>query len=463
MTASAPLTPNERRLRRALVATAVFAALMVIVVGAVIVYWVRWVLPTEPDPFTRGPYLVQVGTTTATLRWRVDGDRPVRIVATTPDGRTVTSGDGRLRGLTPGARQGWVAVVDGRARASGTITTAPTDPRAPVRFTAFGDYGAGGEDEWAVGRVAAAQEPAFTVVPGDNSYLTAAPPLFDHNIFAPMRALLAQGPFIATLGEHDVAWFGGHDVARALGLPGDGQRYVADYGPLRFVVLGVQADSADLPLLRAALARPGARHVYIVVHRPPAPGNPVLAAARGKVTAVIAGHNHRYERRVIDGVLTLTVGTGGAPRSSDERLTPRSADAVVSLAEFGVLRVDDRPGRVTMAFIDEAGRVRDRVSVPVMRVAGVVLALAGLVGAAALPLLGRPGAFPLLMLSALVLWLVGAPTAAACLAPPRRVPGLAALGAGLLGWPLLLVYGLAPLWGLLAAACGAVVVAQAAR
>ena len=358
-----PLTPHERRLRRALVATSIAAAFMALVVGAVLLYWFRYVLPTEPDPFTRGPYVVAVGTTTATLRWKVEGDRPVEIVATTPDGRTLTSSDGRLRGLEPGARQGWVARVGGRARAAGTITTAPTDARAPIRFVAFGDYGAGGEDEWAVGRVAAAQQPAFTVVPGDNSYLISAPALFDRNIFAPMRALLAQGPFVATLGEHDIAWFGGADVARALGLPNGGDRYTFDYGPLRFIVLGLQADSADVAFVRTALARPGARHTYLVVHRPPAAGNPVLAIARGRVTAVLAGHNHRYERRVIDGVLSLTVGTGGAPRSGDETLTPRSADALSSLAEFGLLRVDDAPGRVTMTFIDAGGRVRDRVVV----------------------------------------------------------------------------------------------------
>jgi hypothetical protein len=364
VTETAPLAPHERRLRRALVGAVLFAALMVVLVGVVLVYWFRFVLPTEPDPFTRGPYLVQVGTTTATLRWRVEGDRRVEIVVTTPDGRTLISTDGRLRGLSPGARQGWVAVVDGGARAAGTITTAPMDPRAPIRFTAFGDYGAGGEDEWAVGRVAAAQGPAFTVVPGDNSYLIAAPPLFDRNIFAPMRALLAQGPFVATLGEHDVAFFGGRDVARALGLPNRGERYVLDYGPLRFLVLGLEADSADLPVVRVALARPGARRVYLVVHRPPQPGNPVLAVAGGRVTAVFAGHNHRYERRVVDGVLTLTVGTGGAPRSGDEELTPRSSDALSSLAVFGLVRVDDGPDGVVMAFLDSSGRVRDRVVVP---------------------------------------------------------------------------------------------------
>jgi hypothetical protein len=86
-----------------------------------------------------------------------------------------------------------------------------------------------------------------------------------------------------------------------------------------------------------------------------------------------------------------------------------------------------------------------------------VLAALGLAGAAAVPALGLPGAFPALLVLALGLWLVGAGTAAAALAPARRTAGLAALGAALLGWPLLLLYGLAPLWGLLAAACGAVV------
>ena len=220
-------------------ATAAFAALMVVLVGVVLVYWFRFLLPTEPDPFTRGPYVVQVDSTTATLRWNVEGDRPVQIRVTTPQGRTITSTDGHLRGLAPGTRYGWVAVTDRGARAQGSITTAPTDPDAPIRFTAFGDYGGGGEDEWAVGRVAAAQAPAFTVVPGDNSYVASAPVLFDHNIFAPMRALLAQGPFIATLGEHDIAYRGGKDIAEALGLPDGGNRHVRDYGPLRFVVLGL--------------------------------------------------------------------------------------------------------------------------------------------------------------------------------------------------------------------------------
>jgi hypothetical protein len=92
-----------------------------------------------------------------------------------------------------------------------------------------------------------------------------------------------------------------------------------------------------------------------------------------------------------------------------------------------------------------------------MRIRGTILMLAGVVGALAGPLLGLPGAFPVLLPVALVLWFVGTTTAAVCLAPPRRTPGLAALAASLLGWPLLLLYGLAPLWGALAAVCGVLV------
>jgi len=98
-----------------------------------------------------------------------------------------------------------------------------------------------------------------------------------------------------------------------------------------------------------------------------------------------------------------------------------------------------------------------------VRAAGIVLAVAGIAGALAVPLLGIPGAFVVLLASALVLWLVGAVTAAACVAPPRRAAGAAALAAGLFGWGVLLVYGLAPLWGALAAACGVVVSLRARR
>ncbi|MCB0871827.1 MAG: hypothetical protein H6531_10995 [Actinobacteria bacterium] len=96
-----------------------------------------------------------------------------------------------------------------------------------------------------------------------------------------------------------------------------------------------------------------------------------------------------------------------------------------------------------------------------IRIAGGMLAIAGLGGALARPLLDIPGAFPVLGICALVLWFVGTATAASCLAPPRPISGAAAISAAVLAWPLLFVSGAAPLWGGLSLVCGVLIAAGA--
>jgi hypothetical protein len=363
MTAS-ELTARERGLRRWLVAAAVAVGVLVILIIAIGIYWMRFVLPTEPDPFTRGPWVASVAATSAHVAWDARVGTAVTVRATAPDGRTITARNGVLTGLVPGTRYGWVASVGDQARAFGSVTTPPAVAGAPVRFITYGDYGAGGEDEWAVARVSAAQAPAFTASLGDNIYLAAAPVLFDRNLFRPLRPLLAQGPLLGVVGDHDTLWSGGTALADTLGWPAGGDRSVQRYGRIALITLGVEADSGDLPFLQKALAATSAADArFVIVHRPPAAENPILPVVRAAgVAAVLSGHNHRYERRITAGVLCLTVGTGGAPRSDGDGFTPISSDAVRSLAVFGSLRVDVAGGRVSYAFIDAAGRTRDRFS-----------------------------------------------------------------------------------------------------
>jgi hypothetical protein len=91
------------------------------------------------------------------------------------------------------------------------------------------------------------------------------------------------------------------------------------------------------------------------------PGDPILPLLRdGGVTAVFAGHLHRYERRTVEGVRTFTVGTGGQG-PGDLEFTPESADADISLIDLGALLVDVAvDGTVAYTFVDERGRVLDR-------------------------------------------------------------------------------------------------------
>ena len=295
---------------------------------------------------------------TAKLKWRVKDGATVELVATAPDGTSTPATGGVFAGLQPDTRYAWTASVGGIGRAAGSFRTAPTDPAAPIRLVAFGDYGSGNDHEYAVGRIAAAQDPALMVTQGDNSYLVAAPVLLDRNIFRPLRPLLANAAPVIDLGDHDVFLGGGQAVIDAFDMPGE--RFAVAYGPLQIVVLGVEAGADDVAYLQQELARPGFTHRFVVVHKPLQEGNPVLPVlAAAKVDVVLSGHLHRYERRIVGGLLTFTVGTGGMGPGQEEFTKP-SAGADPSLLDYGFLRIDIDGPRIRYAFIDERGRVLDR-------------------------------------------------------------------------------------------------------
>ncbi|MGD9694144.1 MAG: metallophosphoesterase [Thermoleophilia bacterium] len=316
-----------------------------------------------PDVLARGPYLTEVTETTARLRWIARDGARIEIEAVGPDGARVVAGDGELTGLSPGTRYEWTARAGGDAVAEGAVTTAPQDLTEPLEFLVFGDYGAPNDTSAQVAALAEAQRPRLLVTTGDNGYLVTLPELLDQNIFGPLRAVLAQAPNYGVVGDHDVFFPAGQAaLVEALDWPGDGERYDRDYGPVQIVGLGLNADPGDVAFARRALARPGPRARFVVLHQPIREGSPMLPViAAADVTAVLEGHLHAYERRErpeAPGVPFLTVGTGGAPRSDR---TPTSADARVHIAEFGLMRVRLQGDRAAFEFVDVTGRVRDRI------------------------------------------------------------------------------------------------------
>ena len=110
-------------LRRWIIAIAALAGVLVIVVMAVLLYWFRFVLPTDPDPFARGPWVAAVSPTSARIAWEVPDDEAVQLRAISPAGRTITATDGLLRGLAPGTRYGWTASTGAGARAISAPST----------------------------------------------------------------------------------------------------------------------------------------------------------------------------------------------------------------------------------------------------------------------------------------------------------------------------------------------------
>ncbi|HUZ83321.1 MAG TPA: metallophosphoesterase [Gaiellales bacterium] len=334
-------------------------AVAVAALVAVVVYWFLYLLPPAPDPFTRGPFLIRLSETGAKLAWTLPGGGPVSLAAVSPAGTTVIARDGRFSGLKPGTRYVWTASVGGDARSSGSFTTAPATLATPITFAVIGDYGSGNEHEWEVARTLAAESPDFVLTAGDNSYLAAVPQNLDRNIFEPLHQVMTGAPVWATEGEHDLFFENGRFVTDALHLPGTAGRWVIDYGPVQIVALGLQADAASIAQLRrlSRTTHPAVR--FVLVHRPIGPSDPIARVLRATgVTAVFSGHLHRYERRVVGGVNEFTVGVSGQGPGAPQ-FTRRSPDAIVSLLNYGSLRVDIAGGVIRYAFIDENGHVLD--------------------------------------------------------------------------------------------------------
>jgi len=356
----ARLGRRVRRLRIALAGTALVALVCALAVAAVLVYWHLYLLEPKGTPFTRGPFITRLSSSGAAFAWTLDRSATVDLRALSPDGSEVTASAGRFGALQPATRYSWTAAIAGRTRAAGTFTTAPVDLRTPIRFAVIGDYGAGNDHEWAVGRVLAAQQPDFILTAGDNSYLVALPALLDRNIFDPLHDAMANAPLWATLGEHDLFLDGGKAIIAALHLPGDGKHYSVRYGPIQIVALGLQADAAGLSYARRALAEQGPSVRFILVHRPIRAGNPILPLLRARhVAAILAGHLHRYERQVVSGVLEFTAGTSGEGPGDPGHTRP-SPHAAISLLNYGLLRIDVASGGIAYSFVDEQGHVLDR-------------------------------------------------------------------------------------------------------
>ena len=362
-------TPSDqtrliKRLRIALVLVAMLVGICVVAVLGVLFYWNSYLLEQpKSDPFTRGPFVADVSADSAIVRFLGPPADSVTLVAAAPDGTTVEAANGVFSGLEPGQRYVWTAVIDGGGRASGSFQTAPEDVDAPVTFGVIGDYGSGNEHQYAVGRGLAAIDPAFTVTTGDNSYLLALPQVLDRNIFKPLLPVMQEGPLVVTLGDHDTFYNGGKAITDAIGMPDAGLHYTWEHGPVQIIVLGVKGDAEAVAYAKAELAKPFDGVRFAFVHTPMRPGEPLADVVRGKVAAVFSGHLHRQERRIVDGVLTITAGSGGKGPGNEE-FTKQTPEAVFSTMDYGFVRVQVTAAESVIQFIDEAGRVRDSVTVP---------------------------------------------------------------------------------------------------
>ena len=304
--------------------------------------------------------------------------------------------EARVEGL--GARAAYAyRVTSAAAPVGGTFRTAPA---GPAEFTAvlFGDNRGAAARFAAVIQAARAVGPELVLATGDlvgeGSNDSDWQSFFD--VAAP---LLRDVPFYSSLGNHDVwkyglprfdAYFAAPipRVPYAIGrkfLPDARDVYSFDWGRAHFVMLnsnGAATTAAQTEWLKKDLADARARRaapVLAFMHHPLftcADHEPALALRDvwwpllrdGGVTAVIAGHNHVYERFVVDGITAITSGGAGAP-TYDPEYAPERPEAKFRVSASGrlhVIRLDvHASGAAEATVIDaEGGAVLDRWALP---------------------------------------------------------------------------------------------------
>jgi len=260
-----------------------------------------------------------------------------------PDGAYVHAV--RLAGLRPGTAYAYRVESVGAAPfgAGGTFRTAPAGP-ADFDAVLFGDNRGAAARFASVVAAARAARPALVLATGDLVGEGSSNADWQ-SFFDVAGALLRDVPFYSTLGNHDVYKYGlprfeayfaapppavPYAVRRAF-TSDAGCVYSFDWGRAHFVMLdsNPRAGTADLQAdwlvrdLAAARAR-GAAPILAFMHHPMftlADHEPALELRAkwfpilrdGGVAAIVAGHNHVYERFVVDGLQVITSGGAGAP------------------------------------------------------------------------------------------------------------------------------------------------------
>ena len=268
----------------------------------------------------------------------------------------------------------------------------PASPGPPVRreaaavtFAVIGDYGEAGPGEAAVAALVRGWRPDFITTTGDNNYPDGMAETIDENVgqyyhdfIGEYRGRYGEGSpesrFFPALGNHDWRTSDLAPYLEYFTLPGNERYYSISWGPVDLFVVdsdqaepdGNDAGSAQARWLMEGLAGSRARWQVVVLHHAPYTSGthhgPSTAlqwpfAAWG-ADAVIAGHEHLYERIERDGIAYFVNGLGGN-HLRYELGPPIEGSATRFNADHGAMRVRATSDVLQLEFIAVDGRVID--------------------------------------------------------------------------------------------------------
>ena len=254
-----------------------------------------------------------------------------------------------------------------------------------VRFAVLGDYGINSAAEGAVSEIIKSWYVDFVVTTGDNNYPTGSAATINQNIgqyYCPFirnpdapanqrcNAGLSTNRFYPTPGNHD--WDSTPGLVPYLNyftLPnsaGNERYYTATWGHVQFFGVdsdprepsGITSNSTQGNWFRNQLGASEARWKVVAMHHPPYSS----ASSHGSTpalqwpyqawgaSAVLAGHDHTYERIIRNGFPYFVNGLGGAPRYGFG--TPIQGSEARYNANWGAMYVEATTSYLYFAFLD---------------------------------------------------------------------------------------------------------------
>jgi tartrate-resistant acid phosphatase type 5 len=279
--------------------------------------------------------------------------------------------------------------------ASPTPTEAPTATPEPsptlissISFAVIGDFGEGNQAEADVASLIHSWNPDFILTVGDNNYPLGAASTIDarigqyyHDFIFPYTGSYGPGAsenhFFPTLGNHDWYTTGAKPYLDYFVLPGNERYYDFTWGPVHFFALdsdesepdGVNQASRQAAWLKQAMAASTSRWNIVYFHHAPYSSGILHGSTTWMrwpfkdwgADAVLAGHEHNYERLLVDGLVYFVNGAGGGGLYNFG--TPLPESQFRYNANYGAMQVSATGTDLHFGFYSRTGQLIDQSDV----------------------------------------------------------------------------------------------------
>lgn len=266
-----------------------------------------------------------------------------------------------------------------------TATLEPSStPNPSMRFAVIGDFGEGGQGEADVAGMIHGWNPDIIITVGDDNYPSGAADTIDahigqyyHDFIFPYSGTYGPGAtenrFFPTLGNHDWYTAGAKPYLNYFSLPGNERYYDFVRGPVHFYALdsdenepdGFRSNSVQAAWLKQVMAASTSRWNIVYFHHAPYSSGVMHGSSTWMqwpfkawgADAVLAGHEHNYERLLVDGLPYFVNGVGGGGLYNFG--TPLPESQFRYNANYGAMLVTASMTNVRFEFYNRTGRLID--------------------------------------------------------------------------------------------------------